>query len=195
MDAAVYRMEYLEVTGILDERYYGRLEDLDLGYRGILCGFSNLYEPGAVCRETESPGGSRFYSQLETGNMVYFRYKFGLDSPFAGMADRLRGLLGDRGEDAGDRAAATRGRMLSFQAEMERMERDELGMSVTKQTLPEEFCLQVQEDGPIGVYPLYLGERLVGEGEENALGELAFALKIRAAMLAGTAGKIVSGWQ
>ena len=195
MDAAVYRMEYLEVTGILDERYYGRLEDLDLGYRGILCGFSNLYEPGAVCRETESPGGSRFYSQLETGNMVYFRYKFGLDSPFAGMADRLRGLLGDRGEDAGDRAAATRGRMLSFQAEMERMERDELGMSVTKQTLPEEFCLQVQEDGPIGVYPLYLGERLVGEGEENALGELAFALKIRAAMLAGTAGKIVSGLQ
>ena len=51
MDAAVYRMEYLEVTGILDERYYGWLEDLDLGCRGILCGFNNLYEPQAVCRE------------------------------------------------------------------------------------------------------------------------------------------------
>lgn len=207
MDAAIYRMEYLEVTGIFDERYYGRLEDLDLGYRGILCGFSNLYEPGAVCRETEDPGESRFYSQLETGNMVYFRYKFGMDSPVTGFAERLREQIGSRlrgniterlkafGTDPALREAIERGRMLSFQAEMEKMERDELGMSVTKQTLPEEFCLQVQEDGPIGVYPLYLGERYPGEGEDDPFGDLAGALKIRAAMLAGMAEKIRSGWQ
>lgn len=36
MDAAIYRMEYLEVTGILDERFYTRLEDLDLGYLSLI---------------------------------------------------------------------------------------------------------------------------------------------------------------
>lgn len=194
LEAAIYRMEYLEVTGILDERYYGWLEDLDLGYRGKLCGFSSLYEPQAVCRETRSAGTgadavagtgfgpgtgagfgpgdgmSRFYSQLETGNMIYFRYKFAPENPAAGLWDRLRdpvtglwSLMKERfaGSEAGfdEQAAVQRGRMLCFQAEMELMEREELGMSVTKQTLPEEFCLQVREDGPVGVYPLYLGER------------------------------------
>ena len=195
MEAAVYRMEYIEVTGILDERYYGRLEDLDLGYRGKLCGFHNLYEPRAACRmqagcaepEDRSAKESRFYRQLETGNIVYFRYKFGMDSRLANLAANLK-TAGDRclakvraaagmqdaaivtgkpGKpyngaapvDGETGAALERGRMLCFQAEMEYMEREELGMSVTKQTLPEECCLFVREDGPVNVYPLYVGER------------------------------------
>ena len=40
MDAAVYRMEYLEMAGILDERFYSRLEDLDLGYRAFTASVS-----------------------------------------------------------------------------------------------------------------------------------------------------------
>lgn len=201
MDAAVYRMEYLEVTGILDERYYGWLEDLDLGCRGILCGFNNLYEPQAVCREIGGtaeksrdmgarpgtdegsgtdcvPGSSRFYRQLETGNMIYFRYKFGM----GGALEKLSGLFSSPDADA----AVQRGRIMCFQAEMECMERDELGMSVTKQTLPEEFCLKVREDGPVNVYPLYLGERV-----EDRFSNLAGSLRVNAAMLTGTGEKIL----
>ena len=47
-----------------------------------------------------------------------------------------------------------RGAMLSFQAEMEMMERTELEMSVTKQTLPEEFCMEVKDDAVRRVFPL-----------------------------------------
>ena len=153
MDAAIYRMEYLEVTGIFDERFYSRLEDLDLGYRASLAGFSNIYVPGAACREMERGAESSFYEQLEIGNMEYFRYKYGIKNGLKGL--RFPG----RKDDPSQKAAVERGRMLCFQAEMELMERQELGMSVTKQTLPEEFCMEIQADGPRGVYPLYLGER------------------------------------
>ena len=149
MDAAIYRMEYLEVTGIFDERFYSRLEDLDLGYRASLAGFANIYEPGAVCREMESAPASSFYEQLEIGNMEYFRFKYGVKA--------LR--FPRREEDPSRKAAVERGRMLCFQAEFERIERQELGMSVTKQTLPEEFYMEIRSDGPRGVYPLYLGEK------------------------------------
>ena len=191
MEAAVYRMEHLEVTGILDERYYGRLEDLDLGFRGMLCGFCHLYEPRAVCRKsgraeeadagTESVSKSRFYRQLEIGNMIYFRYKFGLDSRLSALRSQPGPVIGS------DEAAVTRGRMLSFQAEMERMERDELGMSVTKQTLPEECCLGMKEKGPENVYPLYVGERAWGPFED-----LTGTIRVTAALLAGTGEKIQS---
>lgn len=38
------------------------------------------------------------------------------------------------------------------------MERTELEMSVTKQTLPEEFCMEVKDEEVRRVFPLYLGE-------------------------------------
>ena len=152
MDAAIYRMEYLEVTGIFDERYYARLEDLDLGYRGLIAGFKNICEPAARCREMESVPANSFYEQLETGNMEYFRYKYGLKG--------IRFPEGRKKKDDPQRAAALeRGRMLCFQAEIEQMEREELGMSVTKLTLPEEFYMEIREDGPGGVFPLYVGAK------------------------------------
>ena len=152
MDAAIYRMEYLEVTGIFDERYYARLEDLDLGYRGLIAGFKNICEPAARCREMESVPANSFYEQLETGNMEYFRYKYGLKG--------IRFPEGRKKKDDPQRAAALeRGRMLCFQAEIEQMEREELGMSVTKLTLPEEFYMEIREDGPGGVFPLYVGSK------------------------------------
>ena len=179
MDAAIYRMEYLEVTGIFDERFYARLEDLDLGYRASLAGFANVYEPGAVCREMERKSDNSFYEQLKIGNMEYFRYKYG-----------LKGLrFPGREEDQQHKAAVERGRMLCFQAEMELMERQELGMSVTKLTLPEEFYMEIQSDGPRGVYPLYLGER----AEKPALPGPEM-IRTYAGMLAGTADRIRSIW-
>ena len=175
MDAAIYRMEYLEVTGILDERFYTRLEDLDLGYRGLIAGFKNVCEPSARCREMEKAQTSSFYEQLETGNMEYFRYKYG-----------LKGLRLPEGrakkEDPQRAAALERGRMLCFQAEIEQMEREELGMSVTNLTLPEEFYMEIQEDGPKGVFPLYVGSK--AEGSPLQIPNL---LRARAGMLAGAA--------
>lgn len=175
LDAVMFRMEALETAGILDERFYARLEDLDLGYRGCMAGFDNLYEPSAVCREIESVSGSDFYRQLEIGNMVYFRYKHGLSDP----GRHLRAAI--HRKDPGYDAAMQRGAMLSFQAEMEMMERTELEMSVTKQTLPEEFCMEVKDDAVRRVFPLYLGER---SGESPA--DIQDLLKMRLKMAAGT---------
>ena len=178
MDAAIYRMGYLEVTGILDERFYTRLEDLDLGCRAITAGFKNICEPAALCKEMAAAPRSRFYEQLELGNMEYLRYKHGLKgikAPESG-ADR---------EDPLQKAALDRGRMLCFQAEIEQMERQELGMSVTSLTLPDEFCMEIQEDGPRGVYPLYVGCRT----EESPL-QMPDLLRLRAGMLAGTAERV-----
>ena len=110
--------------------------------------------------------------------MIYFRYKFGM----GGALEKLSGLFSSPDADA----AVQRGRIMCFQAEMECMERDELGMSVTKQTLPEEFCLKVREDGPVNVYPLYLGERV-----EDRFSNLAGSLRVNAAMLTGTGEKIL----
>ena len=178
MDAAIYRMEYLEVTGILDERFYTRLEDLDLGYRGLIAGFKNICEPSAKCRKMEKAQTSSFYEQLETGNMEYFRYKYG-----------LKGLRLPEGrakkEDPQRAAALERGRMLCFQAEIERMEREELGMSVSKLTLPEEFYMEIKEDGPKGVFPLYVGSK--AEGSPLQIPDL---LRARAGMLAGAAERV-----
>ena len=179
IDAAMFRMEALETAGILDERFYARLEDLDLGCRGCMAGFDNLYEPSAVCREMESESVSDFYRQLEIGNMVYFRYKHGLSDP----GRHLRSLI--HRKDPGYEAALQRGAMLSFQAEMEMMERTELEMSVTKQTLPEEFCMEVKDEAVRRVFPLYLGER---SGESPA--DIPDLLKMRLKMAAGTADRI-----
>ena len=184
MDAAVYRMEYLEMAGILDERFYSRLEDLDLGYRAELCGVYSICEPSAVCREMEAAAKSAFYDRLEIGNMEYFRYKHGLEplkQRLEPAMQKLRQRFGRDAEDEGLKEAVERGRMMSFQAEMELMERDELGMSVTKQTLPEEFCMSVRDERLKKFYPLYLGER--GPEPDLALSE---RLGIRAGMLAGT---------
>ena len=175
IDAAMFSMEALETAGILDERFYSRLEDLDLGYRGCMAGFDNLYEPSAVCREMESVNSSDFYRQLEIGNMVYFRYKHGLSDP----GRYLRSAI--HSKDPGYEAALQRGAMLSFQAEMEMMERTELEMSVTKQTLPEEFCMEVKDEAVRRVYPLYLGER-----SEESPADVPDLLKMKLKMAVGT---------
>ena len=165
IDAAMYRAEALETTGILDERYYGMLEDADLGIRARREGYRNLYVPGAVCMRQENTVPSRFREQLEIGNLEYFRYKnrsIGqlAGRPYLAVIQRLRSRKAERaGLGETREAALQRGRMMCFQAEMELMERTELGMSVTKQTLCEEFCMEVKDENLRRVYPLYLGER------------------------------------
>ena len=128
-------------------------------------GYRNLYVPGAVCMRQENTVPSRFREQLEIGNLEYFRYKnrsIGqlAGRPYLAVIQRLRSRKAERaGLGETREAALQRGRMMCFQAEMELMERTELGMSVTKQTLCEEFCMEVKDENLKRVYPLYLGER------------------------------------
>ena len=165
IEAAMYRMEALEVTGLLDERFYGKLEDADLGYRAGLAGYDMRYVPRAVCREQTAERSGAFQRQLEIGNRIYLRYKIRpvweqtLRRPFEYAGEQLRALTGSGEDAAGSEAAVNRGRMLCYHAEMELMERSELEMSVTKLTLPEEFCMAVPDKRVEKVYPLYLGER------------------------------------
>ena len=191
-DAAVYRMEALEITGLFDERFYGKLEDADLGYRALLSGYRNLYVAGAVCREKVPERETLFWQKLETGNRIYLRYKNTpgwqktLGRPFELMQEFvLEKVLSDAG--SGEMSdAKERGRLLCFQAEMELMERTELSMSVTKQTLPEEFVMKVSDERVNKVYPLYLGERTADGIEETAA-----AVKAQAGMvLAGVRDRL-----
>ncbi len=52
--AAVYRRAMLEDVGLLDERYFAYLEDLDLAMRGQLRGWRCLYVPDAVVYHKKS---------------------------------------------------------------------------------------------------------------------------------------------
>ena len=75
IEAAMYRMEALEVTGLLDERFYGKLEDADLGFRAGLAGYEMRCVPGALCREQSAESAGAFARQLEIGNRIYLQYK------------------------------------------------------------------------------------------------------------------------
>lgn len=46
--AALYRREFFEMTGMFDEKFGSYLEDIDLGLRGNLLGFSCVCVPSAV---------------------------------------------------------------------------------------------------------------------------------------------------
>lgn len=46
--AAIYRMDAFKQIGYFDELFWAYLEDVDIGYRARLHGYTNLYEPKAV---------------------------------------------------------------------------------------------------------------------------------------------------
>jgi GT2 family glycosyltransferase len=60
---AVYRRSMLEKTGEFDETYFAFLEDLDLGMRGQLLGFSCFYVPTAVAYHEKSVNFGNYSKQ------------------------------------------------------------------------------------------------------------------------------------
>lgn len=46
--AALFRREFFDRAGLLDESFYAYLEDVDLGMRAALAGLPGIYAPGAV---------------------------------------------------------------------------------------------------------------------------------------------------
>lgn len=77
--AVIYRMELLRKTGLLDERHFAYLEDVDLGYRAKIMGYRNRYFPKAkVYHVGSATTGTRYNEKkvyLAARNSVFVAYK------------------------------------------------------------------------------------------------------------------------
>ncbi len=77
--AVIYRMEMFEEVGLFDENHFAYLEDVDVGYRARIAGYSNWYEPLAVVYHAGSGfSGSRyneFKVNLSSRNSIYLVLK------------------------------------------------------------------------------------------------------------------------
>ncbi|MBR6626486.1 MAG: glycosyltransferase family 2 protein [Lachnospiraceae bacterium] len=77
--AAIYRKSVFEEIGYFDELHFAYLEDLDIGYRALLHGYENRYEPGAVVLHYGSASTGSRYNEWKTrkasANSVYVVYK------------------------------------------------------------------------------------------------------------------------
>ena len=77
--AAIYRREVFDTIGDFDESHFAYLEDLDLGYRALLAGYENWYEPTArVVHFGSAVSGSRYNAwktRLAASNSVYVPMK------------------------------------------------------------------------------------------------------------------------
>ena len=84
--AAIYRKKMLESLGYFDEHHFAYLEDIDLGYRGRIQGYRNVYAPKAIVYHVGSGfSGSThnaFKVKLSSRNSVYLAYK---NMPFLQM--------------------------------------------------------------------------------------------------------------
>lgn len=77
--AALYQKNILKEIGYFDENFFAYLEDVDLGYRARINGFTNLYCPKAIVYHVGSgTSGSRyneFKIKLAARNNIYVPYK------------------------------------------------------------------------------------------------------------------------
>lgn len=77
--AAIYRRAVFDEIGYFDERHFAYLEDIDVGYRALIHGYINWYEPEAkVYHVGSGTSGSRYNAfkvKLSARNSVYLNYK------------------------------------------------------------------------------------------------------------------------
>ena len=77
--AAIYRRKIFDQIGLFDESHFAYLEDIDVGYRAKLFGYSNRYCPTAVVFHVGSgTSGSKyndFKVELSARNNVWLNYK------------------------------------------------------------------------------------------------------------------------
>ena len=77
--AAMYRRKVFDEIGFFDEVHFCYLEDVDVGYRARLYGYSNILEPEAIVYHVGSgSSGSRhnaFKVELTASNNLYLIYK------------------------------------------------------------------------------------------------------------------------
>jgi len=77
--AAIYRRAVFEKIGYFDETHFAYLEDIDVGYRALIHGYINWYEPEAkVYHVGSGTSGSRYNAfkvKLSARNSIYLNYK------------------------------------------------------------------------------------------------------------------------
>lgn len=77
--AALYRKSVFKEIGLFDERHFAYLEDIDIGYRARIFGYTNVYEPKAeVIHVGSASSGSRyneFKIRYSARNNIYLIYK------------------------------------------------------------------------------------------------------------------------
>lgn len=77
--ASLYRKSVFEEIGYFDENHFAYLEDIDIGYRARIFGYTNLYEPKAQVLHVGSGfSGSRyneFKVKLSSANNAYIVWK------------------------------------------------------------------------------------------------------------------------
>ena len=92
--AAIYRRAVFEEIGYFDEAHFAYLEDVDVGWRGRIAGYRNLYAPAAkVLHVGSGSSGSRyneFKIRLSSRNNVWLVWK---NMPFLQLVLNLPFLL------------------------------------------------------------------------------------------------------
>ncbi len=92
--AAIYRKALFEEIGYFDEAHFAYLEDMDVGWRGRIFGYRNLYAPSAkVLHVGSGSSGSRyneFKVRLSSRNNVWIIWK---NMPFLQLLLNLPFLL------------------------------------------------------------------------------------------------------
>lgn len=77
--AAIYRKSIMDEIGGFDDAHFCYLEDVDVGYRARVYGYSNYFEPSAIVYHAGSgSSGSRynvFKEELTSANNLYLIYK------------------------------------------------------------------------------------------------------------------------
>ena len=78
--AAIYRKSVFDKIGLFDLMHFAYLEDIDVGYRAMIYGYKNVYEPSAVVYHVGSGASgavqySEFKVRLSARNNQYLLYK------------------------------------------------------------------------------------------------------------------------
>lgn len=79
--AGLYRSSVFDEIGLFDENHFAYLEDIDIGWRAMIYGYQNRYEPGARCFHIGSAttaGGEKyspFKVEISARNNIYLVYK------------------------------------------------------------------------------------------------------------------------
>lgn len=77
--AALYRRKIFDEIGFFDEKHFAYLEDVDVGYRSLIYGYQNLYQPKALVYHVGSGTSGSRYNSFKVGysarNNIYLLYK------------------------------------------------------------------------------------------------------------------------
>lgn len=77
--ASIYRTSVFEKIGYFDEAHFMYLEDIDMGYRALIHGYRNLYQPKAKVLHAGSASSGARYNEKKTvwasANSIYLIWK------------------------------------------------------------------------------------------------------------------------